>query len=261
MRGKWFAALAVLTALSAVAEFAARADVKLPSLISDGMVLQQQTPVRIWGWADDGEQVSVNIKAKLGGMKYSLLGLALGPMLEGGIPYFENLPGSDDDLKWFGASLASVSDVTLFHIRKRTPEWRSARKGRPKRVTITDKDLRGAQKRLNNGEEADAIGIGSPQLSPEELREIAKLLSRRRPKIPVWIFASRDAKARAKEAVESIEKAGGVVWADTCLEVSPLYYRFKTVATPSGKGAFYLPSLCRQRVVFQDLVKLLRRYS
>lgn len=40
----------------------ARADVTLPSIISDGMVLQQQMETPIWGWADPGEQVTVSFE-------------------------------------------------------------------------------------------------------------------------------------------------------------------------------------------------------
>lgn len=36
------------------------AQVRLPRLISDGMVLQRDKPVRIWGWATTGEEVTVN---------------------------------------------------------------------------------------------------------------------------------------------------------------------------------------------------------
>ncbi len=39
----------------------ASADVSLPTFFSDHMVLQQQTPVRIWGWADGGEAVTVSL--------------------------------------------------------------------------------------------------------------------------------------------------------------------------------------------------------
>ena len=34
--------------------------VRLPKLISDGMVLQRETNVRIWGWAAVNEKVSIN---------------------------------------------------------------------------------------------------------------------------------------------------------------------------------------------------------
>ncbi|HEX5081245.1 MAG TPA: sialate O-acetylesterase, partial [Blastocatellia bacterium] len=40
----------------------ARADVKLPALISDGMVLQQAMAVPLWGWADEGESVTVEFQ-------------------------------------------------------------------------------------------------------------------------------------------------------------------------------------------------------
>src|SRR5262245_44573964 len=40
----------------------ARADVKLPALISDGMVLQQGAPAPLWGWADEGESVTVEFQ-------------------------------------------------------------------------------------------------------------------------------------------------------------------------------------------------------
>lgn len=38
----------------------ARADVKLPAVIGDHMVIQQGMPVPIWGWADSGEEVTVS---------------------------------------------------------------------------------------------------------------------------------------------------------------------------------------------------------
>lgn len=36
------------------------AEVRLPKLVSDGMVLQRNTLLKIWGWASDGEKVSVH---------------------------------------------------------------------------------------------------------------------------------------------------------------------------------------------------------
>ncbi|MEO1524423.1 MAG: sialate O-acetylesterase [Planctomycetota bacterium] len=37
------------------------ADVRLPGFFGDHMVLQQQMPIRVWGWADKGESVTVTI--------------------------------------------------------------------------------------------------------------------------------------------------------------------------------------------------------
>lgn len=39
----------------------ASAEVRLPGFFGDHMVLQQNKPIRVWGWADDGEEVTVII--------------------------------------------------------------------------------------------------------------------------------------------------------------------------------------------------------
>lgn len=47
-----------------LAAISAHADVRLPRLLSDGAILQRDKPVAIWGWADDGEKVSVQFAGK-----------------------------------------------------------------------------------------------------------------------------------------------------------------------------------------------------
>lgn len=37
---------------------------KLPRLISDGMVLQRNIPVKVWGWASSGEKITLHFKTK-----------------------------------------------------------------------------------------------------------------------------------------------------------------------------------------------------
>jgi sialate O-acetylesterase len=43
---------------------AARADVRVPSVIGDNMVLQQGRKARVWGWAEPGERVTVTFKGE-----------------------------------------------------------------------------------------------------------------------------------------------------------------------------------------------------
>lgn len=42
----------------------AKAEVKLPSLISNGMVLQRDQQLKIWGWADVNEKITITFKNK-----------------------------------------------------------------------------------------------------------------------------------------------------------------------------------------------------
>src|ERR1700757_1037038 len=53
-------ALCIWAALPAIA----RATVTLPSLFSDGMVLQRNMPVHIWGKASKGERVSLSFRGE-----------------------------------------------------------------------------------------------------------------------------------------------------------------------------------------------------
>lgn len=55
MKRKIIAALALALAFSASSE----AEVRLPSILGDGMVLQRDEPITIWGWADAAEEVEI----------------------------------------------------------------------------------------------------------------------------------------------------------------------------------------------------------
>ncbi len=66
---KW-CILSVLLGLALVAfGQAAWAEVKLPKILGDNMVLQQQAEARIWGWADPGEEVAVQLGDQKGTAK------------------------------------------------------------------------------------------------------------------------------------------------------------------------------------------------
>ena len=55
----WLRVFIISLGLVLVCTAAGLADVKLPALINDNMVLQQKMKVPIWGWAEPGEKVSV----------------------------------------------------------------------------------------------------------------------------------------------------------------------------------------------------------
>ena len=56
--------IAVLMALIFTIVTNADAKVRLPSILDDGMVIQRDRPVRIWGWADAGERFTVRWQGK-----------------------------------------------------------------------------------------------------------------------------------------------------------------------------------------------------
>ena len=75
----------------------ARADVKLPALFTDHMVLQQGQGDRVWGWADPDEEVSVSINGQTKSAKAGQDGkwlVTLDPLTAGG-PYTMTVKGKN----------------------------------------------------------------------------------------------------------------------------------------------------------------------
>jgi sialate O-acetylesterase len=42
-------------------QLAVKAQVKLPALVSDNMVLQQNAKVNLWGWASPDEKINIQL--------------------------------------------------------------------------------------------------------------------------------------------------------------------------------------------------------
>ena len=58
MKSRSCCVFACLLSIGALASLA-RADIRLPAVVGDHMVLQRDLPLPIWGWADPGEEVTV----------------------------------------------------------------------------------------------------------------------------------------------------------------------------------------------------------
>jgi sialate O-acetylesterase len=85
------------TFLFACAITAITAQVKLPALISDGMVLQRDMPLKIWGWAAANEKVSLKFNNKNYKTKADTHGnwLIMLPAVKAGGPYTMTISGSN----------------------------------------------------------------------------------------------------------------------------------------------------------------------
>jgi sialate O-acetylesterase len=74
-----------------------QANIKLPVLVSDGMVLQRDTRLIIWGWASPGEKVQIKLNKKTASTTTGSDGswkISLPPMAAGG-PYTMEVKGNN----------------------------------------------------------------------------------------------------------------------------------------------------------------------
>lgn len=203
----------------------------------------------------------VNVKTKLErDSDFSALGYIVGKKVKNGVPYFRGIKkASLENLKLLGAAMAASGAVALYHIEGITPEAKKKNMLSEKFEEIETENLDEGYEALNsNFAKIDLVAIGCPHASLSELSEIIKLLKGKKVKTNLWVMTSRKVKeiAAKKGLIQQIENSGAKVFSDTCMVVSPIEgLGFKTVATNSGKAAFYLPSYCGMNVRFGSLEK------
>ncbi len=204
----------------------------------------------------------IDVKCELKGLAdYGALGSAVGKISKNRNPAFTGIkPAGEPKLKVLGASMAATGSVPLFFIKGITPEWNVSKSA--ERIEFTESDLNAARESLDSGLKPDLVTIGCPHASLEEIKEIAELVERKKPTCDFWVCTSRKLKDEADKLgyQKTIENAGGLVIADTCMVVCPLEEMGHIVTgTNSGKAAAYLPNLCKQKVAFGDLEDILYR--
>ena len=130
---------------------------------------------------------------------------------------------TSDELKHFGAALASYGSVALFHMIGITPEAERladiADASLTPRATITEADLRAFQASYRDRiDTVDVVVFAAPQLSLMEMRDLAGLLDGRRAAIPLLVITSPQVNPDADRfgITARIEAAGGMVLSGMC---------------------------------------------
>ncbi|MHA1238850.1 MAG: aconitase X catalytic domain-containing protein [Candidatus Odinarchaeia archaeon] len=183
---------------------------------------------------------------------YSLIGYYVGKNLGTAVPVFEGLKApSLEGFKALGAGAAASGAIALYHVIGFTPEAPSKKMCRNlEKIEIGVEEINSMREELNKASDIDIVTLGCPHASIGELMELARKLKGRKIKDDkkLWICTSRVVKNIADKigCTRIIEKAGGIVAADTCMVVAPLEeMNFKGLATNSSKAAHYVPSTCK----------------
>jgi predicted aconitase len=194
---------------------------------------------------------------------YGALGYHVGKLVKNKKPFYIGLgEANTDQLKALGAAMAASGAVALYHAEGLTPEAPLMDTSRLETIHVTPDDLKETYAKLNSGEVPDIVILGCPHASLREIAGLAKKLEGKKLTRPIWICTSRVMKEAADLMgfTSEIEAAGGKVVADTCMVVSPIEQMgYETTGVNSGKAANYLPSFCKQNVVFYDVDELIRR--
>ncbi|HOT94395.1 MAG TPA: aconitase X catalytic domain-containing protein [Methanoregulaceae archaeon] len=173
---------------------------------------------------------------------FGALGVLVGREVGAKIPFFSGIRPTRDNLKSLGAAMAATGAVALFHVDRITPETRvfPFETGDLETITVTAAEVEAVWSDLP----VEAVALGCPHCSGEELARIAFLLDGRRTTKPLYVFAARRVIQEHADVVAAIERSGARVFADTCMVVSPALERYGAIMTNSGKGFAYLPGMC-----------------
>jgi predicted aconitase len=235
-----------------------------PSALSAGMT--GRTP-RYGFHLDAARQATVRIRTDYtprGLNEWGALGGVVGRLAGNywSVPVVEGLEGapSSDELKHFGAAMASFGSIALFHLAGITPEaFHPADVGAgrlPLAHRVGKAEIHGLQAAYATDEEIDVVVFSAPQLSLYELRQLAELCDGRKFAKPLLAVTSPQVKPDADRMgfSQRIESAGGTVMSGMCFYQS--YAReiaeangWKRLATNSAKlvnilgGYGYKPTL------------------
>ena len=172
------------------------------------------------------------------------------------VPYIEGLERmpTSDELKHFGAAMASFGSIAMYHIAGVTPE--AVEPSLPVAHRIGQAEVAALQSAYAAQGEIDVVVFSAPQLSLYELRALAAMCDGRRFTKPLLAVTSPQIKPDADRfgLTKRIEDAGGHVLAGMCFYQS--YAReiaeangWKRLATNSAKlvnilgGYGYVPLL------------------
>jgi predicted aconitase len=201
---------------------------------------------------------------------YDALGYYVGNHIGLENPVFTGLKNPHPDaLKSLGAAMATSGAVGMYHIVGSTPEAPTLEKafnGEKPRDTIYvgKKEVEEAAESLNTigSDKFDFLMLGCPHYSIKEIAKLAIFLKGKKihKDVHMWVFTSEPIRliARKMGLEDIIRKAGGFLFADTCIWNSANWPPgAEIMATPSAKHAHYIPAVFGLDTVFGSYEKCL----
>jgi len=197
--------------------------------------------------------VLIEVEASLrDSFDYTLLGQFVGEQIGYGIPVFAGITRrpSTEELINFCAMSNTSGAVSMFYIPGFTVEARTVEEAfqgdAPKeKLTVTSAELKSTWEELQTASgKIDFVMLGCPHYTLKQVAEAAELLEGKKIHggVSFWICTSATTKTLAKRMgyVDTVEKAGGHVVVDTCID-EPCWtvYKDRVGMTDSPKCAYY----------------------
>jgi predicted aconitase len=183
---------------------------------------------------------------------YTLLGYYVGKQTGYGIPVFTGVtrqPSTEELINFCAMSNVSGA-ISMFYIPGFTIEAKTVKEAFQgdtpvDEITVTDRELKQACEELQTiSGKIDFVMLGCPHYTLKQVEEVARLLDGKKihDGVSFWVCTSATTKMLAERTgyVDIIERAGGHVVVDTCIdEPCWIAYKNKVGMTDSPKCAYY----------------------
>ncbi len=183
---------------------------------------------------------------------YTLLGYYVGKRIGYGIPVFSGITRqlSTEEFINFCAMSNVSGAISMFYIPGFTVEASTVEEAfqgdTPKdKISVTDRDLKQACEELQTASgKIDFVMLGCPHYTLKQVEEVARLLNGKEihKDVAFWLCTSATTRLLAERNghVDIIEKSGGHVVVDTCID-EPCWIAYKNQVgmTDSPKCAYY----------------------
>jgi predicted aconitase len=183
---------------------------------------------------------------------FTLLGYYVGKRIGYGIPVFTGIPRRPctEELINFCAMSNTSGAIPMFYMPGFTVEASTVEEAfqgdvPEDRISVTDHELKRTYEELQTTSgKVDFVMLGCPHYTLKQVGEVAELLNGKKihDRLSFWVCTSATTKMLGERIgyVDAIERAGGHVVVDTCIdEPCWIAYRDKVGMTDSPKCAYY----------------------
>ncbi len=207
----------------------------------------------------------VNVNVEIKDHAYaSALGYLIGEAVKDKIPYVKGLKKLNYDLvKAICAGAGTSSPLPMCILEGISPEQEILDLNYvEERLTIELRDIEDYFSKYCYDGEFDAIFLGCPHLSLDELYFVWKILSKNKvkAKYPIVLAISRHLYDKVpRKIIDDLRKLGATILRDTCFVVAPLKrMNIRYVATNSIKHAHYLENIHKVKVRLCETTECLK---
>jgi predicted aconitase len=190
-----------------------------------------------------------------GNVRYGALGYFIGKFTKDIVGIIGIASAKKGELKALSASIGTYGSQPMFVIEPRTDEAEI--------VPLEKNQLDEAVSELSDEAEPQAIVLGCPFLSAEEVKMLAELVRGKRFDIPTYLFIDRTSfNELSQEEKETLHASGAKLYFDVCPSLSylPETFGYTNVVSNSAKHYFYTKHQSNVKVKLMDVEEIVDKH-